>query len=250
MIKAVKENGKSVFGEFIANVFVSFWGLGLVIPLTLGYIGSMFEFALWFGVAFAITIILFVPVSGAHLNPEVTLAYALTGRFDKKLVIPYWIAEILGWGTGVMLLYILFGSRLDMIDGINPAELFVCNVNSEQLLVSAVFGMIITAALVFGVLAFFDESFPMRPSESAAPWMVGILIAFLIIAGEACYCGAMNSGRDLGPRIAGVVYGLIKGYDVSAIFGNVLWITDLAASMVGALLGVGVNRMLHWLMKK
>ncbi len=46
-----------------------------------------------------------------------------------------------------------------------------------------------------------------------------------------------HASRDLGPRLCGVLYGLIKGYDISGIFGNGQWLMYIIAPIIGGILG-------------
>lgn len=236
-----KLNWKPIIGEFVGSAFISFWGLGFVIPFAvLGYVSNMYEFAVWFGIAFALTVIAFAPISGVHVNPGVTLAWALFGGFDKKLILPYWIAQILGWGVGVAPLYIIFDNVLEewaLETGGNPATLFYCSSPANHLIAGAGLEIFLTAMLTFGIFMLLEKRLPGSPSEKAFPWAIGIVISLTIALGGGFSGTCINTARDLGPRVAGYIYGLIKGYDVSSIFTDWQWLMYIVAPCIGAVVG-------------
>lgn len=250
--RKISNNMKMILGEFFGSAFISFWGLGFVVPFAiLGYVNSMYEFALWFGIAFAITVIVFAPISGVHVNPGVTIAWALFGGFNKKLVIPYWIAQILGWGVGVVPIYIIFDNVLDnwaKTTGGNPATLFYCSTPEKHLLAGAGIEIFLTAMLTFGIFVLLNDKLSNKPSKEGFPWAIGILISLLVALGGGFSGTCINTARDLGPRIVGLLYGAIKGYDVSGIFSSWQWFMYIVAPMFGAILGgvchVGVMKLL------
>lgn len=237
----LKENRKAIIGEFVGSAFISFWGLGFVVPFAiLGYVNNMYEFAVWFGLAFAITVIVFAPISGVHVNPSVTVAWALFGGFNKKLIIPYWIAQILGWCIGIAPFYVIFGNVFDewvASTGGNPATLFYCNTSTGHILAGAGLEVFLTAMLTFAIFVMLDERIPGRPTSAGFPWAIGIVISLLIAFGGGFTGTCINPARDLGPRICGFIYGLIKGYDVSGIFAGGQWIMYIIAPMIGGILG-------------
>jgi len=239
--KELSPNAKKIIGEFVGSAFISFWGLGFIIPFAiLGYLNSMFEFAVWFGVAFALTVIAFAPISGVHVNPGVTLAWALFGGFDKKLILPYWIAQILGWAFGIVPIYLIFDNVLTahvISTGADLTTLFACATPADSLFAGAGLEIFLTAMLTFGIFMLLDERLPNKPSNAGFPWAIGFLISLTVALGGGFTGTCINPARDLGPRIAGFVYGLIKGYDVSAVFANWQWLMYIVAPMIGAILG-------------
>lgn len=236
-----RKNIKKYIGEFLASAFISFWGLGIAVPYAVfGYVSNLFEYALWFGLACALSGIIFAPISGGHANAGITLSQALFGGFDKKQVLLYWISQTLGWGFGILPVFIIFNNVLDRWvakTGQMPFELFYCSTAREDVLAAACVEVIMTALLNFSVFFFHDERIPNRPSKAVCPWVIGIVISLAIAFGGGFTGTCMNPSRDLGPRIMGLVYGLMKGYDVSGIFAGGQWLMYILAPLLGAVLG-------------
>ena len=240
-IGTMRENTKKYIGEFLGSAFISFWGLGLAVPMkVLGYVNSTFEVAIWFGIACAFSGIIFSPISGAHCNSAVTLAQAVFGGFDKKLVLPYWLAQILGWSAGILPIYVMFDNVLDewaSETAINPGSFFYCSTSADNLLAGAGVEMFMTAMLIFCVFLFADERITSRPSPAASPWVIGIVISLNIAFGGGFTGTCINTTRDLGPRFVALIYGLLKGYDVSDIFAGGQWLMYVIAPTIGSVLG-------------
>lgn len=236
----LKTNYKKILGELLGSAFISFWGLGFLVPFVVtDYLNNMFEFAIWFGIAFAITVVVFAPISGVHVNPGVTLAWATFGGFDWKLVPYYIIAQIMGWGLGVVPIYSIYSNKLLewSLAGNNPSTLFYCNLPSESVLYGALLEIVMTILLTFSIFVLLDERIPNKPTPSLFPIAIGSVISLLVAFGGGYTGTCINTARDLGPRIIGYIYGKINGFDVSNIFGKIDWIVYIIAPCIGAILG-------------
>ncbi|MEE1200438.1 MAG: MIP/aquaporin family protein [Christensenellales bacterium] len=236
-----KKNGKAIFGEFLGSAFLSFWGLGLAIPFAVtGDVSDISEFAIWFGIAFIITAMAFTPISGAHLNPGVSIAWAIFGDFKWKLVPAYIIAQIAGWCAGVVPVYVIYCNRLTewaATTGGNPATIFHCTSPTGYVVSGAGLEIAMTMLLTFAIFLLLDERLPNRPSGKAFPVIIGAIISLDIAFGGGYSGACINTARDLGPRIAGYIYGITHGYDVSSLFGDTQWLMYIVAPCLGAILG-------------
>lgn len=240
MISVLKSDYKAIIGELLGSAFISFWGLGFIVPFVVtGYLDNMFEFAIWFGIAFAITVVVFAPISGVHVNPGVTLAWASFGGFDWKLVPFYIVAQIVGWALGVVPIYAIYGEKLLewSLLGNNPSTLFYCNLPAGSMISGALLEIVMTMLLTFSIFAFLDSRIPNKPTPALFPIAIGSVISLLVAFGGGYTGTCINTARDLGPRIVGFIYGKINGFDVSNIFGGVDWIVYIVAPCIGALLG-------------
>lgn len=189
--------------EMIGTALLIFLGDGVVAGVVLK--GTKSENAGWIVItvawALAVTFGVFAvgKVSGAHLNPAVTLGLAATGQFDWANVGPYILAQMLGAVLGAVLVYLHYLPHWGRTDDAG-AKLAVFATgpairHTTGNLISEFLG---TFVLLFGLSALGANQF----SDGLKPLAVGALVMAigLSLGGSTGY--AINPARDLGPRIA------------------------------------------------
>src|SRR5882757_2917163 len=197
------------FGEFMGTLVLVLLGDGVVAGVLLKR--SKAEGAGWMvitsGWAFAVMAGVFVAIacgsSDAHLNPAVTLGFAVSsGQFAK--LAPYIVAQMAGAFVGGALVWLHFlphwketpdqGLKLAVFCTAPAIRRFGANLLSE---------IIGTFVLVFVVGAIFSKAVAASgPAAGLGPYLVGALVwgIGLSLGGTTGY--AINPARDLGPRIA------------------------------------------------
>jgi glycerol uptake facilitator protein len=138
--------------------------------------------------------------SGAHLNPAVTLGFAIEGRTEWEDVPKYFAGEFSGAIIGAILVYLSYLNHWRPTEDPGLKLAVFCTApairNTVTNLITEIIG---TFVLVFGVLAFFASK------GVAADPLSGLLVALLVLGiglslgGPTGY--AINPARDLGPRI-------------------------------------------------
>lgn len=195
-------------GEFLGTMILILMGNGVVAGALLKR--SKGEGGGWMvittGWAFAVMAGVFTAVacgsSDAHLNPAVTLGFAIrTGSFAKCL--PYMTAQLLGGMAGGALVWLHYlphwketpdtGVKLACFCTGPAIRNAVTNIISET---------IATAVLVFVVGAIFSKAIAAAGPGALGPYLVGALVwgVGLSLGGTTGY--AINPARDLGPRLA------------------------------------------------
>ena len=147
------------------------------------------------------------PYSGAHLNPAVTLGFALAGQFDWAVVLPYIAAQMLGGFAGAVLVYVFYKDHFDATEDqatklgvfctapaiMNKGRNFFCEVVASWL-------------LVFVILALGNkENLPEIGMGELGAFPVTMLIVAIGMSLGATTGYAINPARDLAPRIAHAV---------------------------------------------
>jgi glycerol uptake facilitator protein len=195
-----------------------------------------------FGWGFAVMLGIYVTgaISGAHLNPAVTLGLAATGRFSWGKVVPYWIAQVLGAFVAAGILWFVYQGAIS--HALNGAALTPDNVskvggvfytsNKAFVGIFGAFGdeFIGTALLVGLILAIVDgRNQPVQANLNP------LIIGFLIVAIGASFglnTGyAINPARDFGPRL----WMTIVGGGLGAL-NSYTWI-PIVAPLVGGVVG-------------
>lgn len=193
--------------ELIGTALLILLGDGVVAGVVLR--GTKNENAGWivitFGWALAVTFAVYAVgnISGAHLNPAVTLALAATGQWSEHFTpgaVPmYIIAQMLGAMLGAALVFLHYYPHWEKTEDQGAKLAVFCNApairNTKFNLISEFIG---TFVLLFGLCAIGANRF----AEGLNPMVVGALILSIGISlgGPTGY--AINPARDLGPRIA------------------------------------------------
>ena len=149
-------------------------------------------------------------VSGAHLNPGVTLSFALFQHFQVRDVVPYWLAQIAGALLGAAVLLVLFGD-VHHLGATLPAGSQAQSFGLE---------VVLTFLLMLVIMAVATDA---RAAGQAAAIAIGATVGLDVLIGGAVSGGSMNPARSLGPA-------LVSGEITD------LWIY-LTAPPLGAILG-------------
>lgn len=168
--------------------------------------------ALGWGLAVTLAVYVVGRVSGAHINPAVTVGLASIGAFEWSQVPGYILSQIIGGAIGSVLVYLTFYAHWEETD--NPDGILACHCTSPAIrkigpaFMSEFIGTIV---LVFTILALGKVAMGADTTQVAwasamgtwfGPLMVGVLVLAigLSLGGPTGY--AINPARDLGPRIA------------------------------------------------
>jgi glycerol uptake facilitator protein len=242
-------------GECIAEMFGTFilvlLGVGVVANVGLAPRTSPVSYD-WLliniGWCFAVVIAVYTVagVSGAHLNPAVTLAMAAKRGFPWSKVFPFWTAQMVGAFLGALGVFLAFGdgliaAGLPNVFTTGPGALYPAaywgadvarqSLGSYSLLTATIAEALGTAVLLWGILAAFDER--NLGVGKFGPLIVGfaVLVVGTSLGGASGY--AINPARDLAPRVFAALIGS-KG-----VFDGLYWaIAPIVGPFVGGIFGV------------
>jgi glycerol uptake facilitator protein len=261
MNKRVLVNAREYIAELIGTFILVFFGIGSVhVAVLLGGYAGLWQVASIWGIGVALAIYATAAISGAHLNPAITVAFAVYRKFPRHKILPYVFSQLLGAVAAAAVLYLFFykiiadfelthgilrgqaGSELSaMIFGEyfpNPAMIgFTAKTYS---LVSPLQAMLAegvgTAFLAFFIFALTDDRNSARPKT--APLFIGLAVAMIISIIAPLTQAGLNPARDFGPRL--VAY--FAGWKTIAIPGprGGFFTVYIFAPIIGALLGAGI----------
>ena len=234
--------------EFLGTALLIIFGAGVVSALILtGAEFGQWEISIVWGLGVAMAIYVTGGVSGAHLNPAVTIALSLFKGFEKHKVAPFIAAQVLGAFSGAFLVYTMYAPlfveyhtvnsiALGTVDGLATAGIFSTYAmpqltNSHAFMVE----MFITAILMCTILAITDDR------NGAPKGALGALLIGLLIAVIGCSFGpltgfAMNPARDFGPKL----FTMMAGWGDIALSGgrsNPYFWVPIIGPVAGACLG-------------
>lgn len=225
--------------EFLGTAFLLLLGNGINMTLSLnksyGKGGGWMVTCFGWGIAVTMSAYLTGWVSGAHLNPALTIALAAGGVLDWALVPGYIIAQILGGILGATLAFITYKDLMnEEPDAGTKLGVFSTGPAIDNKPWNVVTEAMGTAILVIGILAIGYGKNMVEPGIK--PFMVGMLIAVIGMATGGATGFAINPARDLGPRIAHAILP-IKGKGGSN--WGYAWV-PIVGPIIGALIGLAV----------
>jgi glycerol uptake facilitator protein len=202
------------------------------------------------GVGVALAVWVAGGVSGAHLNPAVTLAHALRRGFPWSKVPSYWTAQVFGAFVGAALIYLNYHDAISAVDAANkvtrgtpdsvatfsifatfPAPYFSSPVGP---LIDQIIGTGLLVLVIFAVI----DAFNTPVKANLAPLVVGLIVVGIGVSFGANAGYAINPARDLGPRILAWIEGW-KSVAIPGDYGKIdfyMWV-PIVGPMIGGALG-------------
>ena len=226
---------QAYLSEFIGTMILILLGDGVVAAVLLR--NSKAEHSGWivitFGWGMAVAIAVYVAlISGAHINPAVTVGLASVGAFPWARVPGYIIAQLLGAFVGAVLVWITYYDHWkETDDPVLKLGVFSTIPQIRNTVPNFITEVIGTAMLLFGVLAIVTNA-----DVALVPLSVGFLVLAigLSLGGPTGY--AINPARDLGPRIAHAVLPIPGKGDSDFSYGWIPVVAPLVGGIIGAVL--------------
>ncbi|GAB4151318.1 MAG: MIP/aquaporin family protein [Planctomycetaceae bacterium] len=236
-----RESLAEFWGTFILMIF----GLGVNAQVTLGNenFGDFFSINVGWGLAVTLGVYACAGISGAHINPAVTLALAVHRKFPWRKVLPYCLAQFAGAFVASVLVYVAYYEALDAFDGGTRAisgpmgTAGIWGTYPNEFLSTFPGGLIDqilgTALLVAMLFALADDR-NLTPKANLTPVVVGMVV-FMIGMSFGLNAGyAINPARDFSPRLFTAMAGWGSGVFTA---GNHWWWVPVVGPCLGGIIG-------------
>jgi glycerol uptake facilitator protein len=236
-----------LIAEFLGTFVLILLGTGVVAMVVLfpsknageTIHGGFTNITLAWGLAVTMGIYIAGKISGAHLNPAVTLALAVFRGFSWRKVLPYSIAQTAGAFAAAAVVYWNYlpafrqtDPQLDHTAGVFttfPAFPAVMQAGFLDQLIG-------TGLLILLIFAITDE-FNIPPGANLAPLMVGLVVVAIGMSFGGMHGYAINPARDFGPRLFTVVAGFRNN---GLTDGTHVWWIPIVAPLLGGLIGAAI----------
>lgn len=194
---------KEFFAEFFGTAMIIVFGGGVVsnvlLSKTKGHDSGWIVITFGWAIGVFTGVLIAAPLSGAHLNPAVTLALVLAGKFSVSLLPLYVCAQMLGAMFGAFLVWLAYKKHFDATDDPDLKLAVFCTApNIRSPWFNVITEIIGTYVLVLAVLYMAEPEVGLG-SLNALPVALVVLGLGLSLGGPTGY--AINPARDLGPRI-------------------------------------------------
>jgi glycerol uptake facilitator protein len=259
--------------EALGTFVLVFFGCGAVhTAILVGAQAGLWQVAVVWGVAIMVAVFVVGGISGAHINPAVTTALAVWGRFPRGLVLPYVLSQLAGAFVAAAVLFAFYhpflaekekekgvtrgqpGSEITAMcygeyypnpgrvagaEGLyrrDEHERLNALVSHPVAFAAEALGTLILALVVFALT---DERNRAAPLGRLAPVLIGLTVAILISVIAPLTQACFNPARDFGPRL----FAYLAGWGPIAIPGPNgigFFTVYIVAPLVGAVAGGGL----------
>ena len=241
----------SLFGElaaeFLGTLVLIALGNGVVAMVTLfpsepaipGELikGGYTNITLGWGLAVLMGICVAGRVSGAHMNPAVTLALAVFRGFPWSKVVPYSLAQMAGAFAGAALVYVNYLPAFRHVDPdlSKTAGVFTTfpypNASWPFSLLDQVVGTALLVGLIFAIIDPRNE--PVAPKLQ--PFAISLVVVAIGVSWGGMHGYAINPARDFGPRL----FTLAAGFQNTGFDNQAFWV-PIVGPLLGGLAGAAI----------
>lgn len=235
-----------LFAEFLGTLVLIAFGNGVVAMVQLfghglpGEIvnGGFTNITIAWGLAVTMGIYIAGRISGAHLNPAVTLAMAVFRGFSWMKVLPYFIAQTAGAFVAAALVFWNYHPAFLKVDpGLDhTAGIFTTFPAFPELLSAGFLDQTIgTALLLLLIFAIVDDR--NQPGGALQPLLIGLVVVVIGMSFGGMHGYAINPARDFGPRL----WTVVAGFRNNGLTDGVrVWWVPVVAPLLGGVIGAGI----------
>lgn len=253
MSKSYESTTGPCIAEFMGTGLFIFFGTSVLSAAKVaGASFGLWEICVVWGLGIAFAVYLTAGISGAHLNPAVTIALWMFPRFTPRKVVPYIAAQMAGAFCGAALTYLIYHNMFaeyeqahQMIRG-SQDSLFLASIFSTypaasiSVWLAGLVELIISSILLGLIMALTDDGNGV-PKGPLAPLLIGMLVAVIGAATAPLTGFAMNPARDFGPKF----FTFLNGWGSVAMTGGrdiPYFLVPLIAPVIGGILGAAIYR--------
>lgn len=235
---------RAALAEFFGTFILIAFGTGVVAQTVLSgqTAGSALSIHLCWGLAVVFGVYAAGGVSGAHLNPAVTLALAVRRGFPWSRVGPYVAAQVAGAFFGALVVYVTYREALMAFDEgvrqiagpLGTAGIFATYPAPYLSTFGGFIDQVVGTALLIAGVFFLTDDRNAPPPQGLPPVLVGMLVMAIGMAFGVNAGYAINPARDFGPRLFTAMAGWGPGVFTAA---HGWWWVPIVAPCLGGLLG-------------
>jgi glycerol uptake facilitator protein len=247
--------GQEFMAEILGTMVLILFGCGVVAMVVLfgatnppipGEVvkGGYTNITLGWGLAVTFGIYVAGTISGAHLNPAVTLAMAATKRMPWSKVPHYILAQFIGAFLGAALVFAVYYPKWVQYD---PQFDHTTGVFATFPAVPGFWpgfvDQVVGTALLLGMILAVVDKLNALPGSNLGPFIIGLIIVAIGISFGGMNGYAINPARDMGPRL----FALMMGFKNNGFFmadpatgqqvASIIWFVPVIGPIVGGLLG-------------
>jgi glycerol uptake facilitator protein len=234
--------------EFAGTLVLILFGVGVVAQVVAAQLGDHDSIAWAWGLGVTMGVYVAARVSGAHLNPAVTIALAVFRGFPWRKVAPYSLAQTLGAFVAALLVRWNYS---EVIADLDPGHTIASQgifstlpgngtfpVDTGGALRDQIIG---TAILLFLILAVTDLR-NSSPAANLAPFVIGLVVVAIGMAWGTDAGYAINPARDFGPRLASFLTGYGTAWRDQ--YGDLYFWVPIVGPIIGAVIGAALYDLL------
>jgi glycerol uptake facilitator protein len=223
-----------LLAEFLGTFVLIALGDGVVAMVVLLGKGGYASITLGWGLAVTFGICVAGRVSGAHLNPAVTLALAVFRDFPWRKVVPYALAQVAGAFAGAALVYANYLPAFRKFDPEleKTAGVFTTFPLFPDAWMFGLLDQVVGTALLVGLILAITDPRNQPVAAALNPIMVGLVVVAIGVSWGGMHGYAINPARDFGPRL----FTLVAGFRNTGFNTHAVWV-PIVGPILGGLLG-------------
>lgn len=197
--------------------------------------GGYTNITLGWGLAVTFGIYIAGTVSGAHLNPAVTLAMCVTGRMPWSKLLHYVAGQLLGAFLGAALVFAVYYPKWIIADPTFEHTQWVFSTfPAVDGFWPGFFDQVVGTALLLGLILAVVDKLNALPGSNMAPFIIGLIVVAIGISFGGMNGYAINPARDFAPRL----FSVLAGFKNNGLTdGTWHWLPPVVGPLVGGVLG-------------